>query len=123
MGKTFGLSIAEFSIKNKPIITCPCGDIEHIKILKDKAILYRSKDELINIFQRIRTFSADWNCYRQYTPENVMKLFKELIFEKNSIYYFSGHVYIKNDRITTPALPAAVKEKISALPCPPAPAP
>jgi hypothetical protein len=90
MGETFGLSIAEFSINNKPIITCPCGDIEHIKILKDKAILYRSKDELINIFQRIRRFSADWNCYRQYTPENVMKLFKELIFAKKSIYYFSG---------------------------------
>jgi len=31
MGETFGLSIAEFSIKNKPIITGNCGDLEHIK--------------------------------------------------------------------------------------------
>jgi hypothetical protein len=49
-GETFGLSIAEFSINNKPIITCPSGDLEHIKILGEKAILYKSKEELLNIF-------------------------------------------------------------------------
>ena len=43
MGETFGLSIAEFSSKNKPVITSGCGDSEHIKILGDKAIVYNSK--------------------------------------------------------------------------------
>jgi len=84
-GETFGLAIAEFSFKNKPVITSPCGDLEHIKILKDKAILYKSKDELLNIFNNIENIiksKNDWNAYRQYTPENVMRLFDELIFSK-----------------------------------------
>jgi hypothetical protein len=85
MGETFGLSIAEFSIKNKPIITCSCGDLEHIKILGDKAIIYNSKEELINIFQNIKTiinFGINWNAYELYSPEYVMNLFKSYIFNK-----------------------------------------
>jgi len=85
MGETFGLSIAEFSIKNKPIITCPCGDLEHLKILGDKAILYTSKEQLINIFTNIKLIinsRNDWNAYHYYTPQNIMKLFKEIIFDK-----------------------------------------
>lgn len=81
-GETFGLSIAEFSSKNKPIITCPCGDLEHINILRDKAILYHSKDELINIFGNIREIIKsrdDWNAYRKYTPEHVMNLFHKIL--------------------------------------------
>jgi hypothetical protein len=84
-GETFGLSIAEFSSKNKPVITCPSGDLEHIRILGDKALLYRSKDELLKIFNNIKNIiknNDDWNAYKQYTPENVMRLFNELIFSK-----------------------------------------
>jgi len=84
MGETFGLSIAEFSTKNKPIITCNCGDLEHIKILGDKAILYNSKDELINIFKNIKSIinsQSDWNAYKLYSPEYVMNLFKINIFD------------------------------------------
>lgn len=85
MGETFGLSIAEFSIKNKPIITSTYGDLEHIKILGDKAIIYNSKEALINIFKRIETIirvRSDWNAYRLYSPENVMNIFKECVFDK-----------------------------------------
>jgi hypothetical protein len=85
MGEIFPLSIAEFSSKNKPIITCPIGDLGHIEILGDKAVLYSSKDELLNIFNNIKNIiksKDDWNAYRQYTPENVMRLFDELIFSK-----------------------------------------
>ena len=85
MGETFGLSIAEFSIKNKPVITCNCGDLEHIKILGDKAIIYNSKEELINIFQNIKTIinlGINWNAYELYSPSYVMNLFKTLIFNK-----------------------------------------
>jgi hypothetical protein len=84
-GETFGLSIAEFSIKNKPIITCPCGDLEHIKILGDKAIKYSSKEELICIFNNINSIICsrkDWNAYERYKPEYIMGLFKSLIFDK-----------------------------------------
>lgn len=85
IGETFGLSVAEFSIKNKPIITCRSGDLEHIKILKDKAIIYDSKEKLIKIFRNIKTLiplRKDWSAYAYYTPENIMLLFKTLIFDK-----------------------------------------
>jgi hypothetical protein len=83
MGETFGLSIAEFSTKNKPIITCNCGDLEHIKILGDKAIIYNSKEELINIFKNIKLIinsQSEWNAYKLYSPEYIMNLFKINIF-------------------------------------------
>ena len=82
LGETFGLSIGEFSSRNKPIITCSCGDVnEHIKILGSKAILYESKAQLFNIFLNIREIIKqydDWNFYKDYTPENVMKIFKNI---------------------------------------------
>jgi hypothetical protein len=84
-GETFGLSIAEFSIKNKPIITCPIGDLEHIQILREKAILYHSTEQLVNIFKNIKTIissRSDWNAHRLYSPEYVMGLFKTHIFDK-----------------------------------------
>jgi hypothetical protein len=81
-GETFGLSIAEFSSKGKPIITCPCGDLEHIFILKNKAIVYRSYDKLVEIFKNIRNIlkhREDWNAYKEYTPEIIMKHFQRLL--------------------------------------------
>ena len=77
MGETFGLSIAEFSIKNKPIITCVCGDLEHIKILGDKAIIYNSPKELISIFKNIKSIihsRTDWNAYKMYTSRICYEL-------------------------------------------------
>jgi hypothetical protein len=84
-GETFGLSIAEFSNNNKPIITCPCGDLEHIKILGPLALTYTSKEELIDIFKNIKTtinLRSDWNAYRLYSPEYVMNMFKRLFNSK-----------------------------------------
>ena len=84
MGETFGASIAEFSIKNKPIITCPIGDLEHIQILGEKAILYHSAEQLVDIFKNIKKIihsRSDWNAHRLYSPEYVMGLFKTYIFE------------------------------------------
>ena len=40
MGETFGAAVSEFSIKNKPVITCRGYDNAHLDILKDKAIIY-----------------------------------------------------------------------------------
>lgn len=81
IGETFGLSIAEFSIKNKPVITCPCGDLEHIKILGEKAILYENKEQLINIFCNMKSIinsRSDWNAYKLYSPKYVMTLFEQI---------------------------------------------
>lgn len=83
MGETFGLSVAEFSMKNKPIVTCSHGDIEHLRILGEKAILYDSVDSLLHIFKNIKSILSsrtDWNAYRSYSPEHVMKLFSSFVF-------------------------------------------
>lgn len=83
-GETFGLSIAEFSIKNKPVITCPIGDTGHIQILGEKAILYNSTGQLVDIFKNIKTIihsRSDWNAHRLYSPQYVMGLFKTHIFD------------------------------------------
>ena len=83
-GETFGLSIAEFSIKNKPVITThssiPNSDA-HIDMLGERAIIYRNKPELIAIFQNIKQIAAsrdDWNAYADYNPESVMRQFMEV---------------------------------------------
>jgi len=83
-GETFGLSIAEFSIKNKPVVTThssiPNSDA-HIDMLGERAIIYRNKAELLSIFENIRQIAAardDWNAYAEYTPESVMRKFMEV---------------------------------------------
>ena len=84
-GETFGLSIAEFSIRNKPVITCPVGDLEHINILGDKAIIYMSKDNLMSILNNIKYIirgGTNWNAYSYYTPANIMEMFDVFIFNK-----------------------------------------
>jgi hypothetical protein len=88
IGETFGLSIAEFSIMNKPIITCKCGEIEHINILGDRAIIYNNKEELIHIFNNIETIihsRTDWNAYTDYSPEKIMELFDTMIFSSTNL--------------------------------------
>lgn len=82
-GETFGLSVAEFAIHNKPIITCECGDLEHLYYLGEKAIVYKSKEELLDIFSNIREIlgsRTDWTAYTECSPENVMSLFQQYIF-------------------------------------------
>lgn len=80
-GETFGAAVAEFSVSNKPVITCNCGDLEHIRILREKGIIYNNKQDLQNIFINIKTIinsRGDWNAYKDYTPQNVMKIFNDV---------------------------------------------
>ena len=82
MGETFGAAVSEFSVRNKPIITCRIGDVEHINILKDKCFIYDDANALTTIFDyfnnNIREIrSKDWNAYSIYTPENIMNDFNE----------------------------------------------
>jgi len=81
-GETFGLAIAEFSIKNKPVIATKdnVNDHAHIHLLKDQALWYTEctlKDTFLN-FNKDEMSKKDWNAYREYTPEKVMKIFKEV---------------------------------------------
>jgi hypothetical protein len=80
-GETFGISIGEFSTKNKPVIAMKIGDIAHVYLLVDKAIWYNDSNSLYNILlnfnpevERIK----DWNAYKNFTPEKVMETFKKV---------------------------------------------
>ncbi len=86
-GETFGLACAEFSIKNKPVITCVCGDLCHIEILGDKGLYYKNKQELLNILnscgKNITTIrTKNWDCYSQkFNPHAVMQKFNEIFIQ------------------------------------------
>jgi hypothetical protein len=84
LGHTFGIAIGEFSVNDKPIIayngwvwnTC------HLDILGDKGIYFKTEDELYEILTKFNpTEFKDTNCYKEYTPENVMKIFKEVFID------------------------------------------
>lgn len=82
-GESFGLSIAEFSTKNKPVFCCITGDTAHIDLLKDKAIIYDENniEYLLTNFNFEEARKKDWNAYRNYQPEKVMKIFKEVFLD------------------------------------------
>ena len=82
-GETFGLSIGEFSIKNKPVIATKVGDVAHINLLKDKAIWYdeNSLSNILTNFNKDEISKKDWNAYKLFTPERVMVLFKRVFID------------------------------------------
>ena len=93
IGESFGLAIAEFSTKNKPIITTPNFklnpnvDIAHIHFLKEKGIWY-NEDNLYSILTTFLTkenreeiAKKDWNAFKDYTPEKVIKQFKKVFID------------------------------------------
>lgn len=86
LGHTFGLSMGEFSVNNRPIIAYK-GDVwntAHYDILKDNAIYFTNEDELYQIlitFDPKEWKNKDNNCYRDYSPEKVMKIFKDVFIQ------------------------------------------
>lgn len=86
LGETFGLSIAEFSVNNKPIITYggPVWNNTYKDILKDNAIYYYN---YYDVYKILKTFNKDdykdkdLNFYKDYTPEKVMEKFKKVFID------------------------------------------
>lgn len=89
-GEIFSLSTAEFSIKNKPVITwdgfIDCYDRGHIEILRDKGIYYKTPQDLFQILINVShdfVKSCDWNVYKDtFSPKNVMKQFKDIFLDQ-----------------------------------------
>ena len=81
VGETFGLAVAEFSLRNKPVFTFGGSQREwaHLDMLGDKAIKYYDQNDLlIKINDFIPDESKNWNCYNEYNPHNVMNIFKRV---------------------------------------------
>jgi len=81
VGETFGLAVAEFSLRNKPVITRLTGNREsaHIDMLGSKGIYYTNEFDLFDILNNfVSDDSKDWNAYRDYTPENIMNIFNKV---------------------------------------------
>lgn len=78
-GESFGLACAEFSIKNKPIITWGGSpERSHIEILGNKAHIYHTPRELYDQIINFQRLFEDYNCYDDYSPKNIMKIFKDV---------------------------------------------
>lgn len=84
-GESFGLSVAEFSSLNKPVLTTSwcsvhLNDLAHIDMLKDKAILYTpdTLERMLLDIQKYDLINKDWNAYIDYTPSKVMEQFKKV---------------------------------------------
>jgi hypothetical protein len=82
-GETFGLSIAEFSIKNKPVLATNSGFRSHIDFLGDKGIWYDEHNlhSIITTLNKTDIQDKDWNAYREFSPEKVMQIFKTVFID------------------------------------------
>lgn len=77
VGESFGLTCAEFSIKNKPVITWNgSSERNHIDILGEDGIYYSNYEDIISIFRSFRPIKKEYINYHEYLPENVMLKFK-----------------------------------------------
>lgn len=86
MGESFGIAIGEFSVCNKKIITYggPVLNNNYKLILQNNAIYYHDHNELLNIltsFDKNEYVGKDLNCYKNYQPEPVMKLFQKVFID------------------------------------------
>lgn len=82
-GESFGIAIGEFSVFNKPII-CPsfARDSFHLETLGNKAIKYSNYQELYKVLTNFKPMpDQNWNCYQEFTPENVITKFKQVFID------------------------------------------
>lgn len=93
-GETFGLAVAEFSIKNKPVITWRPDQCEnkgkyyddaHLDMLGSKAVVYSNADNLYDIlehFDSVETSRKNWDAYSEkYCPEVIMQQFNKVFLD------------------------------------------
>lgn len=105
-GETFGLAVAEFSVKNKPIVTWAPDIIHnfyfylrdffkqirrrtqlyrkaHLDFLGKKAVRYHSKKDLLDVFGNFKEKylkPINYDCYSErFSEENVMRMFADII--------------------------------------------
>lgn len=82
-GETFGLSCAEFSIANKPVVSwLSSPDRCHIETLGTKGIYYRDAEGLRRILGRFRPVRGDFDAYSErFSPQAVMRQFDRVFLQ------------------------------------------
>lgn len=91
LGESFGLSCAEFSSVKKKIIYYKFNRHRcHIyNLSKDYLIEYSSAKTLYKIFDNFKKKNflnkKNYNKYLEYTPNNVMKIFKKVFLNKKNV--------------------------------------
>lgn len=90
MGETFGLSVGEFAACNKPVMTWHglghnFYDTAHIVQLKDKAILYSDKNEIINYLSNIKPIDfagTNWDTFTEiFGDNNVIRQYEKVFLK------------------------------------------
>lgn len=84
IGESFGLSCGEFSARNKPVITWSRSpERNHIFVLGDVGVYYDTPQSLFDIFMNFsrKETSIDYNRYRGYNPEKIMKIFDQVFLQ------------------------------------------
>ena len=90
IGESFGLACGEFSIKGKPVITYALSpQRSHIEILGDKAILYKGKKDLADIFQNFNRqvqHEKNWDAYsKNFSAKVIMKQFDDVFIQGKNL--------------------------------------
>eukprot|EP00747_Dinoflagellata_sp_TGD_P169266 gnl/TRDRNA2_/TRDRNA2_197826_c0_seq1.p1 gnl/TRDRNA2_/TRDRNA2_197826_c0~~gnl/TRDRNA2_/TRDRNA2_197826_c0_seq1.p1 ORF type:complete len:422 (-),score=21.21 gnl/TRDRNA2_/TRDRNA2_197826_c0_seq1:51-1316(-) len=90
MGETFGLAVAEFSVRNKPVITNVGAVNMHLQILKDVAYVYHNVQEAARIIEHFVENGIpkgkNYNAYASYSPVPVMHKFRTGFLEPLGIH-------------------------------------
>jgi len=85
LGESFGLSCAEFAIKNKPIFTYGfCRQRAHFEICKNNIIPYYSYGDLnlkILNFNKNKKYNSS-NLKKELSEKNTIKIFKKILLNK-----------------------------------------
>jgi hypothetical protein len=85
-GETFGLAVAEFSLRNKPVITyngtIPGYARAHLRILGETSLKYYDIASLEALIKQLTTSGIpardDWNAYKSFSRANILKKFEDV---------------------------------------------
>jgi hypothetical protein len=89
-GESFGLAVAEMSIRNKPVMTFRPPDSSpayrtHIQHLGKKGFYYSTGEELDSLLYDFITNGVkadeDYNAYSDFSPEKVMVIFDDVFIK------------------------------------------
>jgi len=82
-GESFGVACGEFGVRGKPVFTFGMSrERNHIDVIGEKGFLYNNGQELYNsIISFNKNDGKDYHTYLEYSPESVMKIFKEVFLD------------------------------------------